>query len=52
MPLVTREEFEAAYAARSGITVTGLHDLGREAVPCGCGSDMCQGWAIETRYED
>lgn len=43
---MTREEFEAAYAARSGVTVAELHSLGRHAVPCDCGSDMCEGWAM------
>lgn len=43
---MTREDFEAFYAARSGGTVAELHSLGRHAVPCDCDSDMCQGWAM------
>jgi len=49
---MTREEFEAGYAARSGITVEELRGAGRQAVPCDCGSDMCEGWAIESRHPE
>jgi len=42
---VTAEEFEAAYAARSGITVAELRAAGRIVVPCDCGNEMCEGWA-------
>lgn len=41
----TREEFEAAYAARSGITVEQLR-LHRHVVHCDCGKDGCEGWAM------
>jgi len=31
---VTAEEFETAYAARSGVSVGWLHSAGRYAEPC------------------
>jgi hypothetical protein len=43
---MTLDEFEAAYAANSGITVEQLHRLGRHAAPCDCGDDMCVGWQM------
>jgi hypothetical protein len=43
---VTRDEFEAAYAERSGITVEKLHDLGRWGEPCDCGEEGCEGWQM------
>ena len=42
----TREEFEWAYAERSGVTVQWLHEHGRVAVSCECGQDLCNGWAM------
>ena len=42
---VTAEEFEAAYAARSGITVAELRAAGRVVAVCRCGQATCQGWA-------
>ena len=44
--MITADEFEAAYAARSGVTVEFLHEHGRRAEPCGCGEDDCEGWAM------
>lgn len=49
---VTAEEFEAAYAARSGVTVEFLHSAGRYAELCSCGEDGCEGWAIGHQQED
>lgn len=46
---VTRDEFERAYAERSGVTVQELHDHGRFAEPCDCGADMCEGWQMAHR---
>jgi hypothetical protein len=46
-PSITAEEFEAAYAARSGVTVEFLHEHGRRAVRCTCGEPDCEGWAME-----
>lgn len=44
---MTKDEFEKNYAEASGVTVEWLHRQGRCAVPCDCGSDMCEGWAME-----
>lgn len=44
---MTAEEFEAGYAERSGITAGQLHALGLYPVPCDCGEDTCEGWAME-----
>ena len=49
---MTRYEFEAAYAARSGITVERLHQAGRYAEPCDCGDDICEGWAMGHQHDD
>jgi hypothetical protein len=38
------EEFEVAYAARSGCSVAELRAAGRIVVPCSCGLDGCEGW--------
>jgi hypothetical protein len=40
---MTAEEFEAAYAARSRITVDQLRVF-RTVRPCACGADDCEGW--------
>lgn len=42
----TRDEFEAAYAARSNVTVERLHAWGRYAEPCNCDDPMCEGWQM------
>ena len=49
---MTAGEFEAQYAARSGVTVAQLHAWGRYAEPCVCDVDMCQGWAMGHQQED
>jgi hypothetical protein len=41
---MTADEFEAAYAQRSGITVARLRELGRVVKPCDCGDAVCEGW--------
>jgi hypothetical protein len=41
---MTAEEFESAYAARSGITVDELRALGRVVRRCECEADDCPGW--------
>jgi hypothetical protein len=49
---VTREEFIDGYVKRSGIeqyrTATGyiIHGRERLALPCACGEECCQGWAM------
>ena len=49
---MTAEEFEAAYAARSGVTVDFLHEHGCWAEQCDCDEDGCQGWAMGHQQED
>ena len=49
---LTAGEFEAAYAARSGVTIRQLHAWGRYAKPCDCGEPDCEGWAMGHQWED
>ena len=44
MSALTAEEFERAYAARSGLSVSELREMGRVVRPCGCGEEGCEGW--------
>lgn len=46
---MTRDEFEAAYAQRAGLTVEQLRALGRIVRPCWCGADDCPGWQSVSR---
>lgn len=43
---MNRDEFEQAYAERSGITVEFLHEHGRYAIPCACATLGCDGWQM------
>jgi len=43
---MTKQEFEAGYAFRSGMTVEQLHELGGHGEPCDCGADNCEGWRM------
>lgn len=52
---MTRADFIKAYAARSGLSaefaVIGLLDVGGKtmvAMPCACGEQDCEGWAMLT----
>jgi len=49
---MTREAFEAEYAARSGVTVAWLHSRGRFAEPCECGDEICAGWQMGHPWEE
>jgi hypothetical protein len=49
---VTAGEWEAAYAARPGVTVEFLHSWGRYAERCNCGDPECEGWAMGHQQED
>lgn len=49
---MTKNEFERAYARRSGITVKQLHKLGRYAKPCNCGEEICEGWQITSKQRE
>lgn len=42
---LTREQFEAQYAARSGVSVEWLRQH-RTVRPCACGADECEGWQM------
>ena len=42
---ISREEFEQAYARRSGVALEWLLQH-RHAVPCDCGDELCEGWAM------
>jgi len=46
---LTEDQFEKRYAKKSGITIKKLHRLGLFAVPCDCGDDKCEGWAMITK---
>lgn len=43
---MTGEDFEAAYAQRSGVTVAWLHEHGLHGYPCTCGDATCEGWQM------
>lgn len=43
---LTLAEFEAGYAARSGVTAQWLHEHGRHGKPCACGDESCEGWQM------
>jgi hypothetical protein len=49
--MVTAEVFEREYAERSGVTVDWLRSMERIVVPCACGDELCQGWAMVNRNE-
>lgn len=49
---MSAEQFEHAYAARSGLTVEELRDLGRTVLPCECGEDGCDGWQSVSALPD
>jgi hypothetical protein len=50
---MTREEFAEGYAIRGGTTVDWLRRNGREARPCVCEEEGCEGWQMaHVRDED
>lgn len=49
---MTRDEFAAAYAARSKISVRELLNYGLRFVECGCQQDGCAGWQTTARGTD
>jgi hypothetical protein len=49
---MTADEFAEAYAARGGVTVEWLRERGREARPCDCGDESCDGWQMANVKED
>ena len=50
--MMTADDFEAGYAARSGVPVDFLHRHGRYAEACACGEPECEGWAMGHQHED
>lgn len=42
---MTEDEFIASYCKRSGVTWEWL-SLRRAALPCACGNEGCEGWAM------
>lgn len=50
--LAELDQFEAAYAERSGVTVEWLHEHGRHAKPCHCSEDECEGWQMAHDEDD
>ena len=44
--MITRAQFEQGYADRSGVTVEWLREMGREARPCSCDYEGCEGWQM------
>ena len=46
---MTRDEFAAAYAARSKISVEQLLSYGLRFVECDCREDGCAGWQTTAR---
>lgn len=40
------EQFERAYAGRSGVTVDFLHQHGRFGAPCDCDEPDCEGFQM------
>ena len=43
---MTLHEFEASYAARSGLAVAELHGYGLHGAPCDCDYEGCEGWQM------
>lgn len=48
---MTKEEFIAGYCERSGLTWEYL-SRHKVALPCACGEDGCDGWAMISNNED
>lgn len=42
---ITKQEFIKRYCERNGVTPEGLARH-RVVLPCGCGDDSCEGWAL------
>lgn len=49
---MTRDEFAAEYARRSGVTVEMLFEWGREPRPCDCDWSECEGWQMAYPREE
>ena len=49
---MTKEEFEAYYAAESGMTLAQLHESGLGAAPCDCGAYYCKRWQMKVMVRE
>lgn len=49
---MTKEEFIAGYCQRSKIIEEQLNDLNLVALPCACGAEGCEGWAMILNHPD
>jgi hypothetical protein len=47
---MTRDEFIAGYCAASKVTWEWLRQY-RDAVPCDCGDEICEGWAMISKED-
>lgn len=45
---MTKEEFVAQYCKRSGVTKEFIGQY-KDALPCACGDESCEGWAMVGR---
>lgn len=48
----TAAEFEAAYAARSGVSVEFFRKRGRYPEYCACGGASCEGWVMGHQHDE
>lgn len=46
---MTKEQFEKRYTSKSGLTIEELWSTGLHGIPCDCGEEGCEGWAMESR---
>lgn len=46
-----KEEFIMKYCERSGVTWEWLRQY-KQALPCACGEDCCEGWAMVSNEPD
>ena len=42
--MLSKRQFEEAYALRGNVTVKQLRDRGRRVYFCNCGDKTCEGW--------
>ena len=48
---MTKEKFEDGYISRSKVTKE-FYDRHFVTVPCNCGEDVCDGWAVKHHEEE
>lgn len=47
--MITQSEFIKNYCKNSEIEESKLNEIGLFAVPCNCGEDACENWAMITK---